>query len=149
NLAPHGHLTGVIGCEHPDGVKFVLSEAMKAGLIVGDDLFVVTPSVSGWNRIEESRRSGTRSRSAFLAVQFDSKIFTQPIENRFKTAALETGYTLSRVDEQPKAGIIDVRIMLAIRESRFAVVELSDGNRGAYWEGGFAEGLDKPAIYLC
>ena len=26
---------------------------------------------------------------------------------------------------------------------------LSDENQGAYWEAGYAEGLDKPVIYTC
>jgi len=33
------------------------------------------------------------------------------------------------------------RMRLEIRRSRFAVVDLTHGNRGAYWEAGFAEGL--------
>ena len=36
-----------------------------------------------------------------------------------------------------------------IRTSRFVVCDVSHGNRGAYWEAGFAEGLGKPVIYTC
>jgi nucleoside 2-deoxyribosyltransferase len=36
-----------------------------------------------------------------------------------------------------------------IRRSRFLVVDLTDDNRGAYWEAGFGEGLGKPVIYTC
>ena len=36
-----------------------------------------------------------------------------------------------------------------IRKSRFLIAELTEGNRGAYWEAGFAEGLNKPVVYTC
>jgi nucleoside 2-deoxyribosyltransferase len=36
-----------------------------------------------------------------------------------------------------------------IRTSRFLVCDVTHGNRGAYWEAGFAEGLGKPVIYTC
>ncbi len=36
-----------------------------------------------------------------------------------------------------------------IRNSRFLVADMSDGNNGAYWEAGFAEGLGWPVIYTC
>jgi len=30
-----------------------------------------------------------------------------------------------------------------------AIVDLTHGNQGAYWEAGYAEGLGKPVIYTC
>ena len=36
-----------------------------------------------------------------------------------------------------------------IRNSRMMIADLTDQNRGAYWEAGFAEGLGKPVIYTC
>ena len=56
---------------------------------------------------------------------------------------------LFRLDEEPKAGLIDDRLRDAIRSSRFLVADLSDENPGAYWEAGYAEGLGKPVIYTC
>jgi hypothetical protein len=51
-------------------------------------------------------------------------------------------------DGQP-AGLIDDQMRVALRTSRFVVADLSHGNRGAYWEAGFAEGLGRPVIYTC
>jgi nucleoside 2-deoxyribosyltransferase len=34
-----------------------------------------------------------------------------------------------------------------IRRSRFVVADITYDNSGAYWEAGFAEGLDKKVIY--
>jgi hypothetical protein len=33
--------------------------------------------------------------------------------------------------------------------ARFLIADLSHGNPGAYWEAGFAEGLNLPVIYTC
>jgi nucleoside 2-deoxyribosyltransferase len=44
---------------------------------------------------------------------------------------------------------IDDQMRVALRTSRFVVADLTRGNRGAYWEAGFAEGLGRPVIYTC
>jgi nucleoside 2-deoxyribosyltransferase len=69
--------------------------------------------------------------------------------DQLKPAVRATGFELFRLDERPRAGLIDNRLRVEIRESRFLVADLSDANAGAYWEAGFAEGLGKPVIYLC
>ncbi len=38
---------------------------------------------------------------------------------------------------------------MGIRRSKFVVADLTEGNHGAYWEAGLAEGLSKPVIYTC
>jgi len=36
-----------------------------------------------------------------------------------------------------------------IRSAKFLVADLTDENRGAYWEAGFGEGLGKKVYYTC
>jgi nucleoside 2-deoxyribosyltransferase len=60
-----------------------------------------------------------------------------------------TGFILRRLDDEPKAGLIDDRMRAEIQASRFVIVDLTHMNRGAYWEAGYAEGLGKPVIYTC
>jgi nucleoside 2-deoxyribosyltransferase len=69
--------------------------------------------------------------------------------NFFKPACKRTGFELVRLDEEPKAGLIDDRLRVEIRRSRFLVADLSHANPGAYWEAGYAEGLGRPVIYTC
>ena len=71
------------------------------------------------------------------------------LHSRFKQAVSETGFDLRRLDKKPKARLIDDRLRVEIRTSRFLVVDLIDGNQGAYWEAGFGEGLGKPVFYSC
>jgi hypothetical protein len=40
-------------------------------------------------------------------------------------------------------------LRVRIRQAKFLICDLTHGNRGAYWEGGFAEGLGIPVIYTC
>jgi hypothetical protein len=68
-------------------------------------------------------------------------------ERCLKQAVVDTGYELRTVPQ--RAGHIDAIIEDDIRRCRFVVADLTDGNAGAYWEAGLAEGLRKPVIYLC
>jgi nucleoside 2-deoxyribosyltransferase len=54
-----------------------------------------------------------------------------------------------RLDQKPKAGLIDLRMRVEIRSAKFLVADLTGENRGAYWEAGFAEGLGKKVYYTC
>ena len=67
----------------------------------------------------------------------------------FKQAVADTGFELYRLDEKPQAGLIDDRLRVEIRNSRFLISDLTHDNSGAYWEAGYAEGLGKPVIYTC
>ena len=40
-------------------------------------------------------------------------------------------------------------MQVELRNCRFVVCDLSDQNRGAYWEAGFATGIGRPVFYLC
>jgi hypothetical protein len=56
---------------------------------------------------------------------------------------------LRRLIDGQDAGLIDAQLRVMIRTARFLVADLSTGNKGAYWEAGFAEGLGLPVIYVC
>ncbi len=61
----------------------------------------------------------------------------------------ETGFDLRLLIDQPKAGVIDNRLRIEIRRSRFVIADLTHHNHGAYWEAGIGEGLGIPVIYTC
>ena len=44
---------------------------------------------------------------------------------------------------------IDARMMAQIKAAWFVVADLTQGNKGAYWEAGYASGLGEPVIYTC
>ena len=85
----------------------------------------------------------------FMAMPFGDDELDQVYRRHLRPAVAKTGFILQRVDEQPTAGLIDYNMELMIRRSRFVIADLTQENRGAYWEAGFAEGLGKPVVYTC
>jgi nucleoside 2-deoxyribosyltransferase len=71
------------------------------------------------------------------------------VDEVFRPAVEQTGFRLEHLDDEPAAGQIDDRLRVEIRMCRFLIADLTDDNRGAYWEAGYAEGLGKPVIYTC
>jgi nucleoside 2-deoxyribosyltransferase len=71
------------------------------------------------------------------------------LDQVLKPAAKRAGFDLFKLDDRPKAGLIDDRMRVEIRASDFVVADLTHDNLGAYWEAGYAEGLGKPVIYTC
>jgi hypothetical protein len=107
----------------------------------------VNLTVSGWARFEQITSAKTASKFAFFARQFDNLELDDVFEKCLRDAVKSTGYELRTASQ--KAGPVDAIIEDEIRRCRFLLADLSDDNRGAYWEAGFAEGLGKPVIYIC
>jgi hypothetical protein len=102
----------------------------------------------GWERYDALRRQIVDSRVAFMAMGYGNKHVDRALSS-FIQAVAQTGFELRRLDQKPKAGLIDLRMRVEIRGAKFLVADLTDENRGAYWEAGFAEGLGKKVYYTC
>jgi hypothetical protein len=109
----------------------------------------VTLTFTGWQRYEELRRGAPSGRNAFMAMQYGDPTLDHIVKDYFRPAVAQTGFALTRLDDDPKAGLIDDRLRVEIQAARFLVVDLTHGNRGAFWEAGYAEGLGKSVIYTC
>ncbi len=84
-----------------------------------------------------------------MAMSYGNQVLARIVEEHFKPAVRQAGFELKRLDDDPGAGLIDNRMRAEILASRFLIADLTDDNRGAYWEAGYADGLDKPVIYTC
>jgi len=109
----------------------------------------VTLSFAGWERYRELKSATSDSRKAFMAMQYNEKQLDDIVENVFRGAVRQTGFDLFILRDNPVAGLIDDRLRVGIRTSRFLIADLTHRNAGAYWEAGYAEGLGKPVIYTC
>ncbi len=107
-----------------------------------------TLTFEGWRYFDQLHRGAASSRKAFMAMKYGDSTLDQCVD-RARHALKKTGFTLQRLDDVPKAGLIDDRLRVEIRTSRFLIADLTHENAGAYWEAGFAEGLGKPVIYTC
>jgi hypothetical protein len=106
-------------------------------------------SFSGWERYALLRRAQVETRTAFMAMQFGDTELNHVVDTCFRPAVDQAGITLRVLTDGQPAGSIDDQLRVALRTSRFVIADLSHGNRGAYWEAGFAEGLGRPVIYTC
>jgi hypothetical protein len=152
----------VVGAANHSGFGFIVSTAISLGFVQGEvkvmralgasDACVILPmqlSFAGWERLGQLQRGQAIGRIAFMAMPFGHENLDKLYLEQFKPAVAATGFTLKRLDEEQPAGLIDDRLRVEIRQSRFLIADLTHGNPGAYWEAGYAEGLDKPVIYTC
>ena len=143
----------VMGAKSIQGTSFVIDHLVDRGYLLaeiyGGGECELGLTMEGWNYYDQLKRGAVVSRKAFMAMQFGDAELDVVFENYFKPAVKATGFELVRLDENPQAGLIDDRLRVEIRTSRFLIADLTHENRGAYWEAGFAEGLGKAVIYTC
>jgi hypothetical protein len=149
----------IIGVVDKNGFEWVLDQSQGHGWIDGNLARPVndTPptmlgarlTLLGWQKVDELRRTGKDSKHAFIAMKFGDAELDSLLSAHLIPAVRATGFELRALNDGQPAGLIDDQLRVAIRRARFVLVDLSHGNKGAYWEAGFAEGLGKPVIYLC
>ena len=155
-VEPNTHAS-IIGAKSSKGFGLVLSHLFESGLaegilseVVGDHgRGSVTLSFGGWEHYEALLRGKSGHGQAFMAMKFGVPELDSLFRDIFKPAAQAAGFNLIKLDEEPKAGLIDSRLRVEIQSSDFLIADLSHDNNGAYWEAGYAEGLGKPVIYTC
>jgi hypothetical protein len=137
------------------GLNYVIQHLMtKKGLIEResptstDGTWGYRLTFAGWERFEELHRASVDGRVAFMAMQYGDPDMDRVYE-QFVRAVEQTSFQLHKLDEKPKAGLIDLRMRVEIRSAKFLIADLTHDNRGAYWEAGFAEGLGKKVYYTC
>lgn len=155
-IAPETH-AGVIGAKTAAGFALVVDHLFSVGMLTGHQLRAIgvqgqaqaTLTFAGWEYYEQLARGSVVYRKAFMAMKFGDPNLDRMLTDVFRPAAASAGFDLFKLDDVPKAGLIDDRLRVEIQASDFMVADLSHDNLGAYWEAGYAEGLGKPVIYTC
>lgn len=151
-------ILSIVGSSNYDEFEFVTSHLQGSRRYIdhepaqggGDNILrYVSLTFSGWEQYEELKRESVESNKAFMAMKFGDNELDSIFLNTLKPAVEMTGFDLFKLDERPVAGLIDDRMRVEIRTSRFLVADLTHSNLGAYWEAGYAEGLGKHVIYTC
>jgi len=147
-----------VGAIDADELAALVGELDERGLLRSTGKPLVDPanvarvrlSLSGWERWEEIRRGQTGNGRGFIAMKFGDTELEVLVNEVIKPGIEERlGLIIERVDENPRAGVIDNIMRQHIQDAAFVVADLTHGNLGAYWEAGYAEGLGKPVIYIC
>lgn len=126
-----------LGCVRQSEASWVIEQAHELGFVGQnpDNKGLYSLSANGWQRHAELLRKGARSTHAFMAMRYDNTELEQVFHEYLVPAVKATGYELRNAnDPHQAAGSIDDSMRVDIRTSRFVVCDLSDGNRGAYWE---------------
>lgn len=153
-FSTHG---SIIGSKSPAGFELILDYLFDKGLLIGrqaknimqTDEAEATLSFEGWEYYEQLKSGSAVYKKAFMAMKFGDPILTNIFHTVFKLSAERAGFELQKLDDVPKAGLIDDRLRAEIQSSDFIIADLTHDNLGAYWEAGYAEGLGKPVIYTC
>ena len=159
SLEPIEHHFSIIGTRTEAGFVLVLSHLIEKGLIKGDlktwshggyyGYGELELTLNGWNYYETLLKGGAIYRKAFMAMKFGDADLNAVLESVFKPSVKMAGFDLIKLDDEPRAGLIDDRLRVEIQSSDFLIADLTHANNGAYWEAGYAEGLGKPVIYTC
>lgn len=151
----HETIGPMIGTISIDEMFFILKSLDDQGLL--NCHFMLGPqqlvrlSFLGWQRFEELKKGTVSENIAFMAMQYGEADLDRAVAECFRPALADTGYELRQLNDpdRQRAGLIDDRMRIEIKQSRFILADLTHNNNGAYWEAGFAEGLGKPVIYTC
>lgn len=142
----------VMGAKNEEDVGFIYKTLRQRGILQRHDGIMLNMhelqlTFEGWEKYNQLKAGFSHSNRVFMAMKFNQPDLDKLFNDFYKPILNELGYDLFRLDDAPKAGSITNRMRVAIKESRFVIADLSYGNRGAYWEAGFGEGLGKQVIY--
>lgn len=144
-------LVSIVGSESIKALDIIIGALLERNLLkqAYGKINIYSLTFDGWVEYEKLKRGQTNSNKAFLAMKFNSEFITEDLINKIKKSLEEIGYQLESLQDRQQAGLIDDHLRQRIKSSKFLIVDLSDTNNGAYWEGGYGEGLGKPVIYIC
>ena len=129
----------IIGAIDEEGLNFALESAQDLNFVnlpANPDGLLdpewVQMTIDGWQRYEELVRGAPSGTKAFMALKFDKEDLERALEDCFKPSVNQTGFSLQTVGDNRKAGLIDDKIRVDIRNARFLISDLTHGNQGAY-----------------
>jgi len=111
-------------------------------------LNIVEITSSGWEFLEKNSKIASISDQAFVAMSFSPDL-ELVWKNGIKKAIEKAGYKAYRVDSEPHADRIDIKIITEIKNSRFLVADVTEQKQRVYFEAGYALGLGLPVLWLC
>lgn len=144
-ISPNNNRTGAVNW-------FLYSEPFQevfSDQYADEDQAIVALKSAGWAHYEKLKQEKSSSRTVFMAMQYGDSELDAVVNDCFRSAVEAAGFELRILTDKQSAGSIDDQLRVALRTARAVVADLSHGNKGAYWEAGFAEGLGRPVIYCC
>lgn len=142
-------IVSYVGSESIHALNIIIGALIERKLLKQEHSNSYSLCFDGWIEYDKLKKGQNNSNKAFLAMKFNSEFITKDLINKIEESLAEIGYQLESLKNRQRAGLIDDHLRQRIKSSKFLIVDLSDANNGAYWEGGYGEGLGKPVIYIC
>jgi hypothetical protein len=152
------HLKQIFYARDDAEVRFLLQEVKDNNLIDGFKVFgggqgnyslTINGPILTSRALSMLSGHEVNSKRIFLALEFSGEA-NKIIDDIFKKTVREnTGYDLQTVADVEHNNLIDDQIIAEINRSVAIVSDFTDGNRGAYYEAGYAHGQGKELIFLC
>jgi hypothetical protein len=154
-------LAALIGAYKEKSIILITSELQKQDLIecyrkngegnvAPDNDYKLSLTFKGWQRYEELKKVRKDSKKVFIAMGYGNadseRLYSEILPDVIKK---ELGLELIILRDNLRSGIVDNIMREDISQSCLLLAEMTNYNKGAYWEAGFAEGLKIPVIYLC
>jgi transcriptional regulator with XRE-family HTH domain len=102
----------------------------------------------GYQRCEEIDEASPRSKTAFIAMWFDSSVDPK-YEEAVREVIAACGFKPYRIDKEHFNGNIYSEILTAIKNCAFVIADLTGHRNGVYYESGYAHGLGREVIVTC
>ncbi|MFP3043375.1 hypothetical protein LQZ19_16295 [Treponema primitia] len=103
-------------------------------------------TLDGFSEIEKFINS-TRLSKVFIAMSFNETM--NKARDAIKQAIQDVGFQPVRIDEKEHINLITMEIQYEIRNSGLVIADATGQNQGAYFEAGYAIGLNIPVIWCC
>ncbi len=123
----------------------------RLGSLVVDNSSGYSLTETGFLKYEQLQSQINKSKKVFMAMKFDKNQSTTSYQAKSHLGEILKEFKLelfSMENNETLGNIIEV-MKAEINDAKFIICDLSDGNRGAYWEAGYAEGQKKKVIYIC
>ena len=105
-------------------------------------------SPKGWARLDELKIKIQESNIGFIAMKFTDEL-EEYSKKWFEGGIKDAGYEAAAMYKDQHTNLIDNEMIAQIKRSKFLVCDLTENSSGAYYEAGFAHGLNKPVMFLC
>ena len=137
----------VVNSSQMQEVAYHIGCLVDRGLAQRNSGMACTLTGLGWDEAARLQNpAAVEKADIFVAMAFDpalAKAWTDGLIPGIQGA----GYRPKRVDSDEHNDKIDDRIMAGIRSCFAVVVDVTQQNRGAYFEAGFAIGLGRPVVW--
>ncbi len=104
-------------------------------------------SMEGWKRFYELEKTVVDTKQCFIAMNFKNEF--DPAYQKISEAAEACGFKAYRVKGVQTNDDISDLIISEIKKSRFVIADFSGERPSAYYEAGYAKGLNKEVIWMC